>query len=63
MTHCTLTQWEAQLPNCDEKNIGSIEVGKFADFVVFEENNFSDSQITNTHKVKSTYISGELMKS
>ena len=51
------------IANCDEKNIGSIEVGKFADFVVFDEKNFSDSQITNTHKVKSTYISGELMKS
>lgn len=54
-----MTIWAAH-SNFEEKEKGSIEVGKFADFIILDQNimEVEGSKIPNT-KVNATYINGE----
>ena len=54
-----MTIWAAH-SNFEENEKGSIEVGKFADFVILDQNimEIDGSKIPNT-KVRATYINGE----
>ena len=54
-----MTIWAAH-SNFEENEKGSIEVGKFADFVILNQNimEIEGSKIPDT-KVKATYVNGE----
>ena len=58
-----MTKWAAYL-NFEEKEKGSIEKGKFADFIVIDRDimkiNLSETPKTNVLK---TYLAGELVYS
>ena len=58
-----MTIWAAYA-NFEEKEKGSIEVGKFADFIILDQN-LMEAEIAETPKIKvlNTYIDGELVSS